>query len=86
METHLGRVSITDSEISRNRGNGIKTKYLNGNFLVLNEDDTFCKEGSNPIGVSDYLPVILTAIPLDLPQPYCTKVSSMNLTLFMCKY
>ena len=75
METHLGRVSVLDSQITNNRGNGIKSKFLNGNFLVLNEDQTFCKRGSSNVGNPDYLPVIITAIPINnLPGDYCEKV------------
>ena len=61
VESHMGRVRITDSLFLQNYGNGIKHKSLDGRFYVFDERDTFCMR-SAVTGAQNY-PLFIMGIP-----------------------
>ena len=69
VETHLGRVEVKKSEIVGNHGNGIKAKFLDGRFVIIDDLLTFCKM-SNIRGQT--FPQLIIGIP-SLSSP-CTRV------------
>ena len=73
IESHFGRISIKNTAIYNNKGNGIKTKLLDGKYYITDTDDTFC-EYQFPEG---QFPLLLTAIPFAGLNAYtsCYRVS-----------
>ncbi len=61
VETHFGRIRISDSEFHHNMGNGIKTKFVDGKWPMFDERDTFCRATS--VG-SNTFPTVMSAIPI----------------------
>lgn len=57
----MGRVHIVDSDVSHNKGNGIKHKSLDGHFPVLDSQRTFCRR--NIIGGVQTFPQEIIGIP-----------------------
>ena len=47
MESHVGRVSLSNSNFYDNRGNGVKAKLLDGKFAIFNLRETYCQK---PVG------------------------------------
>ena len=43
VETYLGRVEIKNSWFLNNYGNGVKAKFLDGRFVIVDQLLTFCK-------------------------------------------
>lgn len=84
VESHIGRVSITDSLITDNYGNGVKAKFLDGKHAIFDESLTFCR---NPdVGGAERFPILISGIPNDFPT--CSKVRGVFLcitfTLHFC--
>ena len=77
VETNLGRVSVTDSNIHNNAGNGIKAKFLDGRWPFFNKDRTFCTLPN--LGAGLY-PLIMVGIPTEI-RNYCNRVSFVMLVL-----
>jgi len=69
VETLLGRVEVKNSIFTHNFGNGIKAKFLDGRFAVVDDLLTFCRMASldNP-----KFPQIIVGIPG--PFSECTRV------------
>ena len=70
VETHYGRVRITDTEIYHNMGNGIKAKFLDGKWPFY-EGETFCEEAD--LRANTY-PYVISAIPTIKATSYCIRV------------
>ena len=60
VETYLGRVEITNSRFVDNHGNGVKAKFLDGRFVIVDQLLTFCKMAN--IGTQSF-PQLITGIP-----------------------
>ena len=75
VETHIGRVSVTNSAMSSNAGNGLKAKFLDGRFPILNSRQTFC-ELVLSTGAQRF-PQLITGVPAELGS-YCELVGRRN--------
>ena len=60
METHIGRVEVKNCSISNNFGNGLRAKFVDGHFIVVDELLTFCRMAN--IGKQTF-PQMITGIP-----------------------
>ena len=56
----MGRVEIKNSRFVDNHGNGVKAKFLDGRFVVVDQLLTFCKMAN--IG-TQHFPQLITGIP-----------------------
>ena len=80
VETHLGRVSITDSFLEGNAGNGLKGKFLDGRYIITNYAYTFC---NRPTGGSNQLfPQLITGVPLEYPYTSCQTVNKLYMLFY----
>ena len=43
VESHIGRISLSNSRFYDNRGNGVKAKLLDGKFAIVDLKRTFCE-------------------------------------------
>ncbi len=73
VETLLGRVNITDSTMQYNLGNGLKAKFVDGWFPVIDESLTFCNLVNLP-GAESY-PQLITGITMLGTLSPCGKVA-----------
>jgi len=78
VETLLGRVEVKNSVFTNNFGNGIKAKFLDGRFPVVDELLTFCRMASldNP-----KFPQLIVGVPG--PFRDCTRV---HFIIFTAQY
>ena len=72
VETHYGRIRITDTEIHHNMGNGIKAKFLDGKWPFY-EGETFCEESDQ---LANTYPYVVSAIPTIKSTSHCKRVSA----------
>lgn len=70
VETHLGRVEVKNSRVVDNYGNGIKAKFVDGHFIIIDETLTFCKMANI---AKQTFPQLITGIPSF--STYCGRVS-----------
>jgi hypothetical protein len=70
VETHLGRVEVRDSRIVSNFGNGIKAKFIDGHFIIIDETLTFCRMANI---AKQTFPQLITGVPSF--STYCERVS-----------
>ena len=72
VETLLGRVEVKNSRFTNNFGSGVKAKFLDGLFAIVDELLTFCRMASldNP-----KFPQLIVGIPG--PFRECTRVRSV---------
>ena len=78
-ETHVGRVSVTNSELSSNAGNGVKGKFLDGRFPIINDRQTFCELPS--VGSAQRFPQLITGVPSQFSSLPCEAVSAVAVQL-----
>lgn len=74
VETLLGRVEVKDSVFTNNYGNGIKTKFLDGRFAIVDELLTFCRVASLD---NQKFPQLIVGVAG--PFQECTRVTSCHL-------
>ena len=72
VETHTGRVSITDAQLEGNAGNGLKGKFLDGRYIILDDRYTFCQRAIG--GDSQLFPQLITGIPTQFQDLPCNTV------------
>jgi len=60
VESYLGRVEIKNSRFLDNYGNGVKAKFLDGRFIIVDQLLTFCKMSNIP---TQTFPQLITGIP-----------------------
>jgi len=60
VETYLGRVEIKNSRFRDNHGNGVKAKFLDGRFVVIDHELTFCRMA---VPYTQHFPQLITGIP-----------------------
>jgi len=60
VESYLGRVEIRNSRFLNNYGNGVKAKFLDGRFVIVDQLLTFCRMAN--IEVQNF-PQLVTGIP-----------------------
>ena len=68
-ETHLGRMTITDSHSLGNSGDGMRTKFLDGRYPIFDERETFCRRSN----IRGGFPLMISGIPS--LSPPCENVS-----------
>ena len=83
----MGRVHVVDSDVSYNKGNGIKHKSLDGHFPVLDSEDSFCRR--NIIGGVQTFPQLILGIPdtetsgpCELVRYVISEISTFSQTYF----
>lgn len=76
VETLIGRVEIRNSRIIDNFGNGIKAKFVDGHFIIVDDLLTFCKMAN--IGKQTF-PQLITGIP-----SFSTDCGRVSWIMFSC--
>ena len=77
MESHFGRLSITDTTFDGNYGNGVKTKFVDGKYPYFDESVTFCR-AIGSVG-SQRFPQMYVGIPNPATgNGPCPKVSEVS--------
>ena len=72
VESHMGHVTLTDNTVTGNHGNGIKVKFLDGRYVILDKQLTFCEI---PDLASQTYPLLIYGVPI-----YGTSCGSVRIS------